>query len=79
MILTDTEQAVYAMEASDLAGSILEDLKVSQRDGDIAMDRWQYGMTYKELAEDYDVSKQRIQQILAKVERKLMLRLRALA
>ena len=79
MILTDTEQAVYANEASDLAGSILEDLKVSQRDGDIAMDRWQYGMTYKELAEDYDVSKQRIQQILAKVERKLMLRLRALA
>ena len=79
MILTDTEQAVYAMEASDLAGSILEDLEVSQRDGDIAMDWWQYGLTYAALAEEYGVSKERVRQILAKVERKVLLRLRALA
>jgi hypothetical protein len=78
MILTDTEKAVYAIEASELAGSILEDLEVSQRDGDIAMDRWQYGMTYKALAEDYGVSKERIRQILARVERKLILRMRRL-
>ena len=76
MILTDTEQAVYANEASDLAGSILEDLKVSQRDGDIAMDRWQYGSTYAALAEEYGVSKERIRQILARVERKVLIRLR---
>ena len=79
MILTDTEHAVYAMEASDLAGSILEDLEVSQRNGDIAMDRWQYGMTYKELAEEYGISTERVRQILAQVERKVLRRLRALA
>jgi len=79
MILTDTEQAVYAMEASDLAASILEDLEVSQRNGDIAMDRWQYDMTYKALAEEYGISTERVRQILAQVERKVLRRLRALA
>jgi len=78
MILTDTEQAVYAIEASNLAGCILEDLEVSQRDGDIAMDRWQYGLTYRALAEEYGVSTERVRQILAKVERKVLLRLRKL-
>ena len=76
MILTAPEQAVYAKEATYLVDSILEGLEVSQRDGDIAMDRWQYGSTYAALSEEYGVSKERIRQILARVERKVLIRLR---
>jgi RNA polymerase sigma factor (sigma-70 family) len=76
MELTSTEYSAYATEAYELVDFIMCNKQLSQRDSDMALDRWQFGLTYQELAEDYGVSKERVRQILAKVERKVLAGLR---
>jgi RNA polymerase sigma factor (sigma-70 family) len=41
------------------------------RECDIIISRYVHNMTYREIAEDYDISKSRVMQILAKSMRKL--------
>ena len=78
MELTNTEYSAYANEAFDLVEECFVLGKVSQRNGDIALDRWQHGMTYDAIAAEYGISKERVRQILAQVERKVAFRLRLL-
>jgi DNA-directed RNA polymerase sigma subunit (sigma70/sigma32) len=78
MMLTTTEHHIYGQEAYHLVDHIMCELELSQRDSDMALDRWQYDMTYKALAEDYGVSKERARQIVAKVERKVLKRIRTM-
>lgn len=72
MELTTTERSAYAQEAFELVDQIMCDKKLSQRDSDMALDYWQYGVTQAQLAAEHSISKSRVAQILAKVERKVL-------
>lgn len=72
MELTTTEHSAYTAEAFELIDFIMCHKQLSQRDSDMALDRWQFGLTYAELAAEHGLSKERVRQILARVERKVL-------
>ena len=72
MELTSTEHTAYAAEAYELVDFIMCNKQLSQRDSDMALDHWQYGVTHAELAAEHGISRSRVAQILARVERKVL-------